>query len=141
MPGARWSRRKGLLVVAIVTLALGIGASTALFSIVNGVLLRPLPYQSPDRLAILWHVFGHGAQDLPAMHPLDYRDYRDRSKTLDALTIATGQQLILGGEPQPQIVQVGSVAAHFFTLPRRRAAARASLPAEGRRARAGRASR
>ncbi len=109
-------RRKGLLVVAIVTLALGIGASTALFSIVYGVLLRPLPYQSPDRLAILWHVFGHGAQDLPAMHPLDYRDYRDRSKTLDALTIATGQQMILGGEPQPHIVQVGSVAAHFFTF-------------------------
>ena len=108
------ARRKALFVLAITTLSLGVGASTALFSMVNGVLLRPLPYRSPDRLAILWHVFGHGAQDLPAMHPLDYRDYRDRSKTLEALTIATGQQAILGGSENPQIVQVGSVAAHFF---------------------------
>jgi hypothetical protein len=108
------ARRKALFVLAITTLSLGVGASTALFSMVNGVLLRPLPYRSPDRLAILWHVFGHGAQDLPAMHPLDCRDYRDRSKTLEALTIATGQQAILGGSENPQIVRVGSVAAHFF---------------------------
>jgi putative ABC transport system permease protein len=107
-------RRKGLLALAVTTLALGIGVTTALFSLVNGVLLRPLPYRSPERLAILWHEFGHGAQDLPALHPLDYRDYRDRSRTLEAFTIATGQQLILGGADRPQIVQVGSVAADFF---------------------------
>lgn len=110
------ARRKGLFALAVATLAVGVGASTALFSLVNGVLLRPLPYDSPDRLAILWHVFGQGAQDLPALHPLDYRDYRDRSRTLEELTIATGQQLILGGDPDPQIVQVGAVAANFFTF-------------------------
>jgi putative ABC transport system permease protein len=109
-------RRKGLLLLAITTLGLGVGVTTALFSMVNGVLLRPLPYRSPERLAILWHVFGQGAQDLPAMHPLDYRDYRDRSRTLDELTIATGQQMILGSDTSPQIVQVGSVAAHFFSF-------------------------
>ena len=86
-----FGRRRGLLLLAVTTLALGVGASTALFSLVNGVLLRPLPYRDPERLAILWHVFGQGAQDLPAMHPLDYRDYRDRSRTLEALTIATPQ--------------------------------------------------
>lgn len=110
------ARRKGLFALAVATLAVGVGASTALFSLVNGVLLRPLPYRSPDRLAILWHVFGQGAQDLPALHPLDYRDYRDRSRTLEELTIATGQQVILGGDADPQIVQVGSVAANFFTF-------------------------
>ena len=111
-----FGRRRGLLLLAVTTLALGVGSSTALFSLVNGVLLRPLPYRDPERLAILWHVFGQGAQDLPAMHPLDYRDYRDRSRTLEALTIATGQQLILGGDANPQIVQVGSVASHFFSF-------------------------
>jgi predicted permease len=108
------ARRKALLFLAVTTLGLGIGVTTTLFSIVNGVLLRPLPYASPDRLAILWHQFGRGAQDLPNMHPLDYRDYRDRSRTLDALTIATGQQWVLGGADRPQIVQVGTVAADFF---------------------------
>ena len=109
-------RRRGLLLVAVATLAIGVGASTSLFSMVNGVLLQPLPYRDADRLAVLWHVFGHGAQDLPALHPLDYRDYRDRSKTLEELTIATGSQGILGAEPNPEIVQVGSVNDNFFTF-------------------------
>jgi putative ABC transport system permease protein len=110
------ARLKALTAVAVTTLALGVGATTALFSLVHAVLLKPLPYRSPERLAVLWHVFGKGAQDLPNMHPLDYRDYRDRNKTLAELTIATGQQAILGGEPSPQIVQVGSVEAGFFTF-------------------------
>ena len=92
-------RRKGMLALAVATLALGVGASTSLFTVVNGVLLQPLPYRAPERLAILWHVFGQGAQDLPALHPLDYRDYRERSRTLEELPIATGQQWVLGGDP------------------------------------------
>jgi putative ABC transport system permease protein len=108
------ARRKSLMALAVTTLALGVGATTALFSLVHAVLLKPLPYRSPERLAVLWHVFGKGAQDLPNMHPLDFRDYRDRSKALEELTIATGQQQILGGDPSPQIVQIGSVEAGFF---------------------------
>ena len=108
------ARRKGLFLVAVATLAVGVGASTSLFSMVNGVLLQPLPYRDSGRLAVLWHVFGHGAQDLPAMHPLDYRDYRERSKTLEELTIATGGQGILGDDTDPEIVQIGSVNDNFF---------------------------
>ena len=110
------ARRKGLFLVAVATLAVGIGASTSLFSMVNGVLLQPLPYRDADRIGVLWHVFGHGAQDLPALHPLDYRDYRDRSKTLEELTIATGFQGILGGEPNAEIVQLGAVNHNFFSF-------------------------
>ena len=64
-----------LFTLAVATLAIGIGASTALYTVVNGVLVRPLPYRDADRLAILWHEFGEGAQDLPAIHPIDFRDY------------------------------------------------------------------
>ena len=110
------ARRKAMLALAVITLALGVGASTSLFTVVNGVLLQPLPYRAPERLAILWHVFGQGAQDLPALHPLDYRDYRDRSRTLEELTIATGQQWVLGGDATPQIVQVGLVSSNFFSF-------------------------
>ena len=108
------ARRKGLFLVAVATLAVGVGASTSLFSMVNGVLLQPLPYRDSGRLAVLWHVFGHGAQDLPAMHPLDYRDYSERSRTLEELTIATGGQGILGDDTDPEIVQIGSVNDNFF---------------------------
>ena len=107
-------RRKALFGVAVATLALGVGASTSLFSIVNAVLLRPLPYRGSERMAVLWHVFGQGAQDLPAMHQKDYADYRDRSKTLEALTIARGSSGSLGDASDPQIVQIGLVAATFF---------------------------
>jgi putative ABC transport system permease protein len=108
------SRRKPLFLMAVATLALGIGASTSLFSVVNGVLLRPLPYRASDRLVVLWHVFGQGAQDLPAMHQKDFADYRDRSRTLEELTIATGNEAILGDESDPQIVKVGLVQTNFF---------------------------
>ncbi len=109
-------QRPALFTLAVVTLTIGIGASTALFTVVNGVLVKPLPYRDPDRLAVLWHVFGDGAQDLPAMHPLDFRDYQARSQMLEELTISTGRQSILGSADDPEIVQIGLVNDNFFTF-------------------------
>ena len=109
-------QRPALFTLAVVTLAVGIGASTALFTVVNGVLVKALPYRDADRLAVLWHVFGEGAQDLPAMHPLDFRDYQARSQMLEELTISTGRQSILGSADDPEIVQLGLVNDNFFTF-------------------------
>ena len=109
-------QRPALFTLAVVTLTIGIGASTALFTVVNGVLVKPLPYRDADRLAVLWHVFGEGAQDLPAMHPLDFRDYPARSQMLEELTISTGRQSILGSADDPEIVQLGLVNDNFFTF-------------------------
>ncbi|MEQ9398878.1 MAG: ABC transporter permease [Longimicrobiales bacterium] len=107
-------RRPGFAVVAVLTLAVGIGANTAIFSVVNGVLFRPLPYPDSERIGILWHEFGDGAQNLPAVHALDIRDYRDRSELFETFTMATGQEWILGEEADPEVVDVGLVEAGFF---------------------------
>ena len=107
-------RRPGFALVAVFTLAVGIGANATIFSVVDGVLLRPLPYPDSERMGILWHQFGDGAQDLPAVHALDVRDYRDWSERFETFTMATGRELILGGPDRPEVVDVGLVEAGFF---------------------------
>ena len=70
-------RTPGFTAAAVAALALGIGATTTIFTVVNGVLLRPLQYEAPDRLVNIWNDLGQGAQSLPAVSPLDFRDYKD----------------------------------------------------------------
>lgn len=108
------ARRPGFTVVAVLTMIVGIGANTTIFSVVDGVLFRPLPYPDSDRMGILWHEFGDGAQDLPAVHALDVRDYRAWSELFETFTMATGRELILGGAEAPEVVDVGLVEAGFF---------------------------
>lgn len=112
--GRALRRRPGFAIVAVLTLAVGIGATTTIFSVVHGVLMRPLPYTDAERIGILWHEFGNGAQNLPALHPLDLYDYRDRSEVFEGLTLASGREWILGNEENPELVDVGTVEAGFF---------------------------
>ena len=115
-------RTPGFAAVAIVTLGLGIGAATAIFTIVNGVLLRPLSYREPDRIANLWVDFGVGAQSLPAMSPGDFRDYQQRARSFSIVAAASGGQIIgatgalTGTGAEPERVDVSPVTANFFTL-------------------------
>ena len=78
-------RTPGFTFAAVAALALGIGATTTIFTVVNGVLLRPLQYEAPERLANIWNDLGQGAQSLPAVSPLDFRDYQQRSQHLRVL--------------------------------------------------------
>ncbi|MEO8077870.1 MAG: ABC transporter permease [Acidobacteriota bacterium] len=115
-------RSPGFAAVAITTLALGIGAATTIFSVVNAVLLRPLPYREPARLANLWVDLGVGAQSLPAMSPGDFADYRRRSRSFEALAAGAGGQVVgatgaltgRGGEAER--VDVSPVTASFFPM-------------------------
>lgn len=108
------ARNPGVGVVAILTLALGIGATTAVFSVVHGVLLRPLPYPDPDRLVAVWEVNHRGTYSRLADPNFD--DFRDRNRTFRAMAkYAAGVESIVGaGEPTRETV--ARVTKDFFSV-------------------------
>jgi putative ABC transport system permease protein len=116
-------RTPGFAAVAILTLGLGIGATTAVFSVVHAVLMKPLPYHDPERLVNVWVDLGVGNQSLPAVTPLDFLDYRQRTTLFEGFAAATGGQTIgatgaLTGSTSQETerVDVVPVSANFFQL-------------------------
>jgi hypothetical protein len=98
-------RNPGFTSVAVLTLALGIGANAALFSVVNGVLLRPLPYPEADRLVSIRNVWGDNRNPLDAVasiSPAEYFDYRDRMTAFESFGVYTTTTLSLTGDGEPE---------------------------------------
>src|SRR5262245_36916525 len=106
----------GFACAAILTLALGIGANTAIFSVVNGVLLRPAPFADLERLVMVWETDGNsGTSREPGSVP-DFIDYKARAKTLDALAGVSASEVNLsanGVDP----VQVAGLSVTYDLLP------------------------
>jgi putative ABC transport system permease protein len=114
-------RTPGFTIAAVAALALGIGATTTIFTVVNGVLLRPLQYEAPDRLANIWNDLGEGAQSLPAVSPLDFRDYKQRSRSFEDFAAAAEGNVAnlrgnLTGDGEPERADIVTVTANFFPL-------------------------
>src|SRR5215218_5143241 len=96
--GARALRRNpAFAAVAVLTLALGIGANTAIFSVVNGVLLRPLPYQEPDRLVRIYTAFRGSGTERYSMSQPEFMDYKGVSPVFENAAAFTGVGLTLTG--------------------------------------------
>ena len=108
-------KNPGFSSVAIVTLALGIGANTAIFSVVNGVLLRQLSYKNPDQLVSMWS--SRTDMDKSAFSLPDFIDYRDQNRTLEQISAfsAWNANLVNAGEPE-RVFGVRSSANIFQTL-------------------------
>src|SRR6266513_4864302 len=102
--------------IAILTLALGIGANTAIFSIVNAVLLRPLPYPDADRIMVLNESSGPG-QDYSVALP-DYLDWRNDNTVFEHLAATHKESRNLSGIPgrDPERVSCASVTRNFFSV-------------------------
>lgn len=112
------AKNPGFTAVAIITLALGIGANTAIFSVINGVLLKPLPYPHPDGLVKVWTRFtGIGLpNDQNWFSAPEFRDLRERNRSLaDAAVISPGTYS-LGVRGNPQSVNGATVSPSLFTL-------------------------
>jgi putative ABC transport system permease protein len=107
--------RPSLAILAITTLAVGIGANIAVFAIVNSVLLQPLPYGTPDRLAILWSNFTSGKQArVPSSGPA-LMELRSRSRSFQQIAGIWGTSGTFTGEGEPEQVRVGMITANFFS--------------------------
>jgi len=113
--GLRSLRQTPAFTVAVVlTLALGIGANTAIFSVVNGVLLRPLPYGEPERLVVLRQTLVQPATPSLGFSEKELVDYRAASKTLEGLVEYHTMSFTLLGGAEAQRVQTGVVSPDFF---------------------------
>src|SRR5437867_2154593 len=109
-------RNPGFAIVVLLTLALGIGANAAIFSIVNSVLLRPLPYRDADRLMVIWGDLRRpGLNDIPVSAG-EYVDYRDRSHLFEQVAAYDTVGLNLTGGGGPERVEGAVVTTTFFAL-------------------------
>ncbi|MFL6260968.1 MAG: ADOP family duplicated permease [Thermoanaerobaculia bacterium] len=114
--GRQLWKSPGFTLVAVLTLALGIGATTAIFSVVYGVLLRPLPFEEPGRLVRPYFVDPAG-ETHGAFSPPNFLDFKAASRTLAGLTsVENGTLNLSGGGSQPERLQAALVGANFFKV-------------------------
>ncbi|HKC49008.1 MAG TPA: ABC transporter permease [Gemmatimonadales bacterium] len=109
----RLAQSPGFTLAAVVTLALGIGATTAIFSIVNAVLIKPLTFTDPDRLVIVWERFAGRNQNTNVVNPANYLDWRDRATGFADLAAIGWTSRTFTGDV-PELVQGRSVTPNFF---------------------------
>ncbi|HKT48326.1 MAG TPA: ABC transporter permease, partial [Candidatus Acidoferrales bacterium] len=127
-------KNPGFTLVAVLTLALGIGANTAIFTVVQNVLLRPLPYPKPEQLVGIWNTYPPSVPRA-ALSPGDYDDWRREAKSFSEMggyaEISKGVNLTGDGEPQRVLVGYAS-SSLFPMLGARAAAGRLFTPEEDR---------
>ena len=115
--GARMLRKNpGFMLVAILTLALGIGANTAIFSIVDAVLLRPFPYPDPDQLVLMFVVPLQQPDALSAFSYRDFTESREQNHVFSEMVGNSFHDLTLTGAGDPSIVNTAAVTPEIFSL-------------------------
>jgi putative ABC transport system permease protein len=109
-------RSPGFTAVAVFTLALGIGANTAIFSVIDSVLLRPLPYHEPDNLVMVWETNSQHPKPHNTVSPPNFLDWQSRNTVFSGMAyIYDGRDNFTGmGEPEEVVVQ--NVSANFFSV-------------------------
>ncbi|HVF58076.1 MAG TPA: ABC transporter permease [Pyrinomonadaceae bacterium] len=109
------TKHKGFTFVAVLTLALGIGANTAIFSVVNELLLRPLPYRDADRVVMLWEVTQSGRRQNTTSRA-NFRGWREQSTTFESMAAFSDQRLNLTGDGEPEEVSAQLATPELFRV-------------------------
>jgi putative ABC transport system permease protein len=110
------AKNPGFSAVAILALALGIGANTAIFSVVDAVLFRPLPFREPDRLIAIWERDLKRGDDHDSVMAANYVDWRNRSQAFEEMAAHTGVSVNLTGLGEPERIRAARVSASLFPL-------------------------
>jgi putative ABC transport system permease protein len=106
-------KNPGFTAVAVITLALGIGANTAIFSVIYSSLLAPMPYPDADRLVMVWSRIAQGRNSVSAG---DYLDWKRQNKTFEDIEAWTGNQFNLATPEQPEMVQARIVSPGYYHM-------------------------
>jgi putative ABC transport system permease protein len=108
-------KRPGFSLIALIALALGIGANTAIFSLVNAVLLRPLPFPDPDQLVWAWGNI-RNAGNRASVSPPDFLDFRSQNKTFEQFAASSTQPLAMNltGNGEPERLSASGVTGNYF---------------------------
>lgn len=108
--------RPGFTTIAVLTLALGIGANTAIFSLVDAVLLRPLPFREPERLAIVWEDATSIGFPRNTPAPANFADWKSQNRVFEDMAALNWQGYNLTEDGEPERVEAQAVTANFFSL-------------------------
>ncbi len=109
-------KNPGFTFVAVMALALGIGANTAIFSVVNAILLRPLPFKNPDQLVMIWENATHLGFPKDTPSPANFLDWQKQSTVFEGIAAVAEQSFNLTGVGEPERLDGRRVSANLFNL-------------------------
>jgi len=110
------ARRPGPTLLAVFTLALGIGATTAIFSLVNAVLVRPLPFPESEQLVLIFEDGAHIGVPRNDVAPANYVDWKAQSRAFTDVAAVSDRGFVLTGDAEPEQIQAQSVTGAFFSV-------------------------
>jgi putative ABC transport system permease protein len=113
-----FAKHRGFTLIAILTLALGVGANTAIFSAINATLLRPLPYQNPDQIVMVWgtNPGGFGWHGKTGFSAPSFLDYQRQNQSFEHLAAFNGVDFTLVGDDDAEQIHSGMATTEFFKL-------------------------
>src|SRR5262249_36429858 len=109
-------KQPGFTLVAVLTLAIGIGANTAIFSLVNSILLRPLPFREPDRIVRLIQASPKLGLPTWGVSQADFAAYHEQNRSFESLALYNTSAINMTGQGEPERLPMTNVTADFFKV-------------------------